>query len=282
MTETGDAHLDAAQGWEDSARAYIAFQDAGDVNRTLLLDPVMLEQCGDVRGLRVLDLGCGEGRFCRMLAERGARVTGIDLTPAMVREAHARGAGGGAYARASAEALPFAAAAFDLVVSYVTLVDIPDYRAAIGECARVLRPGGRIVAANLGFVTASAGWLRDDEGRRLYHRIDRYADEFAQVFDWQPRELMPDPGRLEDFPLRIRITNWHRPLSAYMSAYLDAGLELRSFLEPVPEDQSLREDDFYEDWFRVPLFNVMRWERRRAEAEIGSRMSEVGGGNSEA
>jgi SAM-dependent methyltransferase len=164
--------------------------------------------------------------------------------------------------RASAEVLPFAAASFDLVVSYVTLVDIVDYRAAIAECARVLRPDGHLVAANLGFVTASSGWLRDDEGRRLYHRVDRYLDEFAQVFDWQPAQLAPDPKQVEDASLRIRITNWHRPLSAYMSAYLGAGLELRAFLEPMPEDQSLRDDDFFEDWFRVPLFNVMKWEKR--------------------
>jgi SAM-dependent methyltransferase len=254
MTETGDAHADAAQGWEDSARAYIAFQDAGDTNRTLLLDPVMLGQCGDVRGSRVLDLGCGEGRFSRMLAGRGARVTAIDLTPAMVREAQARDAGGAAYVRASAEALPFAAAAFDLVVSYVTLVDIVDYRAAIAECARVLRPGGQIVAANLGFVTASQGWLRDDEGRRLYHRVDRYADEWPQVFEWSG----------------MRITNWHRPLSAYMSAYLDNGLILQEFLEPVPADDALREHPRFEDWYRVPEFNVMRWQRGRAEAGTGS------------
>jgi ubiquinone/menaquinone biosynthesis C-methylase UbiE len=255
-------HRDAAEGWDYSAVAYTALQDVGDKNRTVLLDPVMLDQCGDVDGLRMLDLGCGEGRFSRMLAERGARAIGIDLTAEMARTAQRRRVGSDGYLRATAELLPFGNGSFNLVVSYVTLVDIVDYRAAIAEASRVLRPGGRLVAANLGFVTASSGWLRDDEGKRLYHRVDRYAEEFPQVFDWQPCALIPDPERFDDFLHNIRITNWHRPLSAYMSAYLDAGLELRSFLEPVPEDQSLRDDDFYEDWFRVPLFNVMTWEKR--------------------
>ncbi|MDP9237693.1 MAG: class I SAM-dependent methyltransferase [Chloroflexota bacterium] len=254
-------HRDAADGWEYSAAAYTAFQDLGDKNRTVLLDPVMLEQCGDVKGLRVLDLGCGEGRFSRMLAQRGARVTGIDLTAEMARTAQDRRVGDDGYLRATAEQLPFPSGAFDVVISYVTLVDIVDYRAAIAEAARVLEPGGCLVVANLGFVTASSGWLRDDEGKRVYHRVDRYADEFSQVFEWRARELIPDPERFDDFFHRIRITNWHRPLSAYMSAYLDAGLVLRSFLEPVPDDQSLRNDDFYEDWFRVPLFNVMKWQK---------------------
>ena len=147
--------------------------------------------------------------------------------------------------RGSAEILPFADASFDLVISYITLVDIVDFRAAIAESARVLRPSGRMIAANLGFITASTGWQRDDDGNRLYHRVDRYAEEFSQVFEWE----------------NIRITNWHRPLSSYMTAYLEAGLELRAFLEPVPEDQSLRIDPYFEDWFRVQLCNVMTWQK---------------------
>ena len=66
------------QSWVDSSDAYIAFQDAGDRSRTMLLDPIMLRLAGEVRGQRALDLGCGEGRFCRMLGERGADTTGID------------------------------------------------------------------------------------------------------------------------------------------------------------------------------------------------------------
>lgn len=236
-----DHWAEAADAWAASAAAYIA-RVAIDTNRDLLLDPVMLDLCGDVEGLRVLDLGCGEGRFCRMLAARGARCTGIDLTGRMVATARARDPAG-AYIRGTAESLPFADASFDLVVSYVTLVDIVDYRAAIAASARVLRPGGRFVVANVGFVTASSGWQKDDHGRRLYHRVDRYAEEFVRIDEW----------------CGIRILNHHRPLAAYMQAYLQQGLTLRAFLEPVPEDQSLRDRYDCEDWFRVPQFNVMEW-----------------------
>jgi hypothetical protein len=110
----------------------------------------------------------------------------------------------------------------------------------------VLAPGGTLVVANTSFVTASEGWQRDDAGRRLYHRIDRYAEERSQVYEW----------------VGMRIVNRHRPLSHYMQAYLGAGLILRDFLEPVPSDESLRADDWFEDWFRVPQFTVMRWGKR--------------------
>jgi SAM-dependent methyltransferase len=232
-------------GWAESAAAWLAFQDRGDPNRTLLLDPVMLRLCGDVAGERMLDVGCGEGRFCRMLARRGARAVGLDPTAELLRVARERDVAGQAYVRAAAERVPFGDAAFDVVVSYITLVDIVGYAEAIREMARVLRPGGRLVVANLGFVTASAGWECDGDGKRLHHRVDRYAEEWPQTYEW----------------VGIKIVNWHRPLAAYMRAYLECGLVLREFLEPVPEDTSLRDSPVFDDWFRVPIFNVMLWEK---------------------
>jgi 2-polyprenyl-3-methyl-5-hydroxy-6-metoxy-1,4-benzoquinol methylase len=52
----------------------------------MMLDPLMLRLCGDVAGKRVIDVGCGEGRFSRMLAERGAASVGIDPTPGAARD----------------------------------------------------------------------------------------------------------------------------------------------------------------------------------------------------
>jgi SAM-dependent methyltransferase len=240
------AELGADGGWTASASGWLDLIDGGEPNRELLLDPVMLDLCGDVTGLRVLDLGCGEGRFCRLLSQRGARSFGADPIAELIGAAQARQPAG-AYTRGSGDRLPFAAASFDLVVSYLSLIDIPDFRAAISEAVRVLRGGGRLLVANLGFVTASEGWLRDEAGHRLHHRVDRYAEE--------------RPIFIEIPAANLRIQNWHRPLSDYMAAYLSAGLMLRAFLEPVPPDDTLRKDPRFEDWYRVPLFTVMLWEK---------------------
>ena len=120
--------------------------------------------------------------------------------------------------RAAAETLPFARR-FDLVVSYVTLVDIVDFRAAIAECGRVLAPGGRFVVANLDFVTASFGLAARCAAAPPLPQLDRYADELSQTYEWAG----------------MRIVNWHRPLSALHGAFLAPGLQLRDFLEPVPK-----------------------------------------------
>lgn len=241
---------DRMGGWIASAPAYIQFQDNDDPNRTLLLDPVMLRMCGVVPGKRVLDLACGEGRFSRMLARRGARCFGLDLIQQMVRTARERDGSANGYAVADAARIPALEASFDLVISYVTMIDFPDFRAVIAEIGRVLRPGGSLVVSNLSFVTANAlptsGWVRDEQGMRKYYAIDRYAEEGSKWYEWAG----------------IRIENHHRPLSAYMTAYLGAGLTLREFEEPVPTKEWMREDLRYEDWFRVPYFNVMRWEKQ--------------------
>jgi SAM-dependent methyltransferase len=205
--------------------------------------------------MRMLDVGCGEGRFCRMLAARGARTVGLDPTAQLIATARARDAGGGAYVRGIAERLPFCGDAFDLAVSYITLVDIAGYRDAIAEMARVLRPGGALLVANVNFVSASTvqGWVRDEHGRRLYVPIDRYAGEWSETLEWGD----------------IRIVNWHRPLSAYMQAYLAAGLRLEWFDEPLPRRERLAglPEHVIEDAFRVPWFTVMRWRKEREPSE---------------
>ena len=131
-------------GWQTSAEAWIAdMGEHGDFGRRYVLDRVRLPRAVARSPKAVLDVGCGEGRFCRMLRRVGVvSTTGIDPTPALIAAARARDIEGN-YVEAAAEHLPFGDDSFDLVVSYLTLIDIPDLQAAIREMARVLRPGAR-------------------------------------------------------------------------------------------------------------------------------------------
>src|ERR1700759_2496460 len=204
-------------GWDSYAEAWIDSMgergERGDWGRQHVLDPVMMARVKNGRFGNALDVGCGEGRFCRVLNAAGVRATGIDPMQQFIDVARERDPAGD-YRLGRAEALEFADASFGLVVSYITLIDIPDFRAAIHEMARVLRPAGSLLMANLtGFTSACCdrGWGKDDEGTHLPFPVDNYLKESALWLEWSG----------------IRVQNWHRPLEAYMTAFLEAGLILK-------------------------------------------------------
>lgn len=235
-------------GWDESAAAWITDQgEDGDFGRKFVLDPPMLERVTDRGFTRALDVGCGEGRFCRMLRARGIAATGIDPTEELLEMARRRDPDGD-YRFGRAEQLDFADASFDLVVSYLTLIDIPDIAAAIPEMVRVLRPGGTLLVANLtSFNTAGQplGWHQGADGE-VQFAIDHYMTERADWVQWRG----------------IRIHNWHRPLSHYMSLFLGERLELRAFLEPMPTADAPAQA--IERHRRVPYFVLMEWQKPAA------------------
>jgi SAM-dependent methyltransferase len=232
-------------GWDASAQAWIdSMGTDGDWGRRHVLDAPMWARVGD-RGFRhAIDIGCGEGRFCRKLRAAGIAATGIDPTVALIEHAR-RLDPDGDYRIGRAEALEVPDAAFDLAVSYLSLIDIDDVQGAIAEAHRVLAPGGTFLIANLqSFNTAGMpwGWTHEPDGSRRFS-IDHYLDERALTAEWRG----------------IRIINWHRPLQTYMQALLGVGFELRHFAEPAPVGA---DGDKAERYRRVPYFWLMEWQKR--------------------
>jgi SAM-dependent methyltransferase len=125
-------------GWERAAEFYgsafggLTAQTAGP-----LLDAV-----GTTAGMRLLDVASGPGFIAGAAADRGATVTGLDFSSAMVAEARVRHTGI-AFREGDAEALPFDAATFDAVVMNFGLLHLARPEAALAEAHRVLRAGGR-------------------------------------------------------------------------------------------------------------------------------------------
>lgn len=113
---------------------------------------------------RVLDLATGTGITAIAARERGAQVTGVDLTPELIEVAHqkAREAGFGdiEFLEGDAEALPFADASFDVVLSTCGHMFAPDQAQVGRELARVTRPGGRVVFLAWRPDGGLAGWFR--------------------------------------------------------------------------------------------------------------------------
>ena len=233
-------------GWQESAEAWIAAQgEAGDYGRQFVLDAPMMARVRAGSYASALDVGCGEGRFCRQLGAEGVRAVGIDPAPALIDRARVLDPEG-EYRIEGAEALGFDDAEFDLVVSYLSLIDIPDAAAAIREMVRVLKPGGTLLIANLTSFNSAGdvselGWTQMADGRRAF-AMDHYLEERSAWIAWRG----------------IRIVNWHRPLSTYMTLLLEAGLVLRHFAEPVPQGGDPERGAHYR---RAPWFMIMEWTR---------------------
>lgn len=210
--------------------------------RTGMLDAWMLESLGDVANREVLDIGCGEGRFGRVLAGLGARVTGVDLTEPLVEKAAALASLAESYLVGNAEDLAgLNDETFDLAVSYIVLVDILDYRRSIQAAHRVLRPGGQFIVCNIHPMRMAQpyGWIRQGD-RKLFYAVDDYTCEGPREFEWWGESFI----------------NMHRTLSSHISAFLDAGFVLEGLYEPTPSKSQLRANPGPADEFRVPNFII--------------------------
>jgi len=106
----------------------------------------LLDRTGTASGTRLLDIACGSGYAAALAATRGAEVTGVDITPALLEIARER-TPGGTFVEGEMDALPLENAQFDVVTSVNGFQFALDPRQAFAEAARVLAPAGRLAAA---------------------------------------------------------------------------------------------------------------------------------------
>jgi ubiquinone/menaquinone biosynthesis C-methylase UbiE len=131
-----------AEGWHARAGGYDRLTGAV----TARVAEPLLDAVGAGPGTRLLDVATGTGRLAAAAADRGARVTGIDLAEAMLAAARARRPDLD-LRRADAEALPFGAASYTAATAGFVFNHLPRPERAAAELARVLAPGGRVAAA---------------------------------------------------------------------------------------------------------------------------------------
>ena len=156
--------------------------------------------------LRVLEVGTGPGFFAILLCVLGYKATAIDLTPAMLEEAKKNAgelAGKICWMEMNAEALDFADASFDVVVSRNLTWNLPHPDKAYAEWTRVLKPGGLL----LNFDANWYAYLFDDEAQAAYDR-DRANSAEQGVWDQNVGENF---DVMEDIARRVPLSNIRRP-----------------------------------------------------------------------
>ena len=238
----GNKDMSSGNPWDDHADAYADWVERrerplGAALAQGAIPAALLALLGNVRGKAVLDAGCGEGFLARILAARGARVTGIDLGPRLIARARERGPADITYRIADlSRPLPDLAGAFDAVGSYLVLNDVADLRGFAGGLAVLTRPGGRAaLALNNPYSSVLRGHLND------------YFAEGARPLYGGMSAALGGP-----------VAYYHRTLGEYLAAFLDAGWCLAALVDvsaPARDDLPLPPGS------RFPFFTVLAFDK---------------------
>ncbi|HEY7094591.1 MAG TPA: class I SAM-dependent methyltransferase [Ktedonobacterales bacterium] len=198
-----------------------------------------LEVVGDVSGLTVLDAGCGEGYLSRILAQRGADVAGIDISPRLVEFARAKDLDGAITYQVADLSQPLHAyqAHFDLAARYFVLNDVYDYRGFLTTLSAALRPAGRLVI-----------FMNNPYSLVVRGHITDYFAASGQVF---PYRGMTEEG--------VKVSFWHRTMEEYLSACFAAGFQLERLVDmPTPEGSFRRRSDtLIPEGYHFPFFTIL-------------------------
>ena len=225
--------------YDQIAAQYAAKVDSAPYN-ALYERPAMLALLPDLTGLRILDAGCGSGWYAARLLERGAILDAVDASAAMVDHARAKLEESGLLqaGRANlrvadlADPLPFENGVFDGVVSPLVLHYMKDWRPALRQMHRVLKPRG--------WIQISTHHPAADAERfqtRNYFATEHIVDEW----DWV--------GKVEFY---------RRSLTEIVASVVESGFVIDKLVEPVPTDEFRAEKpDSWERLMNQPEFLIV-------------------------
>ena len=241
---------EVARDWDENADLWAEHVRKGwDVYREHFNNPAFLKFIGDLNGRTALDAGCGEGYNTRILARRGAQVVGVDISQRLVelaRQVEQEEPLGIRYEVASFSELSlFDDTSFDAVVSFMALMDSPDYEGALREFFRVLRGKGELFFSitHPCFLTKGFSWIRDEQGNAIKFTGSEYYTRQSWLEHWAFSKG-PIPEDTEPFA----VPRFTRTLSDYINTLIRVGFILRRIEEPRPSQQKFREHPWLQRW----------------------------------
>jgi SAM-dependent methyltransferase len=208
--------------YDSFAEAYSAVNDASLIG-AYYARPAILALAGDVAGRRILDAGCGSGPLFGALRDRGALVTGFDASARMLELARRRlGAEADLQVADLGSPLPFHGGAFDDVVACLVLHYLEDWAGPLAELRRVLKPGGRLIAA-----------VDHPFAIQLMHQQEGGKPSYFETRSWTEDWTFGDHS--------TPMTFWTRPLHAMTDAFIAARFRIAVVSEPPPAPDTPRE-----------------------------------------
>jgi SAM-dependent methyltransferase len=255
--------LDVKEIWNACGEAFDRYTNAADSFSDNLERPSIKQLIGDISGARVLDLGCGSGKYSLWFAELGAQVTGLDLSQTMITlaqdKARERNVQADFRVADIREGLPVRKDEFDLVFTGTALHYVEDIDAAMKQVARGMKPEARFVASVLHPMSTA-----------LFPASESEEIEGPNPWDgWyfgSPKRCIETPwlGFGEVSSKGRRVFCHHHTVSDYFNAVSSAGLTITSLLEPAPGAEfGAKNAARYFQAMHVPVFLIFKAERIR-------------------
>ena len=243
--------------WEKSADWYdrIIGERGSELYQAVVI-PGALKLLAPKQGERVLDLGCGQGVFCRALAQSGCQVTGIDAAPTLIQKARTYPVKPPVRYLARDAAQITDLGEFDAASAILCVQNMEHLDVVSAAAAQVLKPGGRMlwVVNHPAFrIPRQSSWGNDEATKIQYRRTDAYSSTLSIP-------IIMHPGKADSEVT----TSFHRSLQTLTSTGFSAGLRLagieewHSHKESQPGPRARAENRARKEF---PLFLALLWEK---------------------
>jgi SAM-dependent methyltransferase len=210
--------------------------------------PALLSMMPDLKGKRVLDLGCGFGEHCKLFIDSGAeKVVGLDISQKMLEVARRENSDPKIeYVHMPMEDIAQISESFDVVVSSLALHYVEDFAGVVKNIYALLNTDGVFIfSQEHPMVTCHSGgsrWTRDESGEKIHVNLSNYGIEGEREATW--------------FVDHVKV--YHRTFSTIVNTLLDAGFSIENMVEPLPTPELLERYPDYKDLLHKPDFLLMK------------------------
>ncbi|MCR4327433.1 MAG: class I SAM-dependent methyltransferase [Nanoarchaeota archaeon] len=225
--------------YDELAESYFASRMEGGTswfyNENLEM-PTTLKILGKVKGKKILDLGCGPGRYAKILTQRGAKVVGIDNSKVSLKIAK-KESPKSKFIFGDVENLPFKKEEFDIVFSSLVLDHFEDWNSILAEVKRVLKKKGFFIFSNYNPVTENfkkINWFF-----RKFRVIENYFSEGIKKKFWKGKEVF----------------HYHKTYSTTIKLLIKNGFEIIDYEDSKPTKVSKKRfPNKYKQAMNIPIF----------------------------